>query len=45
MQLYFRELSASLAAAAPAPVEQQPVLETNFEGELNRNLAVLFGRA
>lgn len=45
VQLYFRELSASLAAAAPAPVEQQPVLETNFEGELNRNLAVLFGRA
>ena len=45
VQLYFRELSASLASAAPAPVEQAPVLETNFEGELNRNLAALFGRA
>ena len=45
VQLYFRELSRSLAAAAPAPVEDKPVLATNFEGELNRNLAVLFGRA
>ena len=45
VQLYFRELQQSLAAAAPAPVEQKPVLATNFEGELNRNLAVLFGRA
>ena len=45
VQLYYRELQQSLAAAAPAPVEQKPVLATNFEGELNRNLAVLFGRA
>ena len=45
VQLYFRELAAALAAAAPAPVEQAPVLASSFEGDLNRNLAVLFGRA
>ena len=45
VQLYFRELAAGIGAAAPLPAEQPPVLAGNFEGELNRNLAVLFGRA
>lgn len=46
VRLYFEEFVAALAAAAPAaPVKQEPVLATNFEGELNRNLAALFGRA
>lgn len=46
VRLYFEELTRALAAAAPekaAPVE--PVLATQFEHELNRNLAALFGRA
>lgn len=46
VRLYFEEFVAALAEAAPAePVRQEPVLATNFEGELNRNLAALFGRA
>ena len=44
VQLYFGELRARFAAvaAAPAPAAALP---PNFELELNRNLAVLFGRA
>jgi Roadblock/LC7 domain len=45
VRLYFAELAAHLAAAAPAAVAEAPVLPTGFELELNRNLAVLFGRA
>jgi hypothetical protein len=45
VQLYFNELSSGIAAAAPLPVEQAPVLANDFERELNRNLAALFGRA
>ena len=45
VQLYFEELRARLAAAAPERVERPPVLAVNFEGDLNRNLAALFGRA
>ena len=45
VQLYFDELRARLAAAVPAAVPAEPVLAQNFETELNRNLAVLFGRA
>jgi hypothetical protein len=46
VRLYFDELKANLAAAAPPPPAfQEPVLNSNFEGELNKNLAVLFGRA
>jgi len=46
VRLYFEELVAALAAAAPPVVERtEPVLATNFERDLNRNLAVLFGRA
>jgi hypothetical protein len=46
VRLYFDELAAGLVAAAPA--EQPgaaPALEVDFERDLNRNLAVLFGRA
>lgn len=46
VRMYFDELSASLAAAAPPlAANPEPVLAANFEGELNKNLAVLFGRA
>lgn len=46
VQLYFEEFRAALARAEPTTVEvRPPVLATNFEGELNRNLAALFGRA
>ncbi|HEX7938637.1 MAG TPA: hypothetical protein VF483_06560 [Gemmatimonadaceae bacterium] len=45
VRLFFDEFKVRLAAAAPPPVAQEPVLASNFEGELNRNLAVLFGRA
>ena len=45
VQLYFEEFRVRLAAAAPERVERPPVLAVNFEGDLNRNLAALFGRA
>ena len=46
VRLYFDELVTALAAAAP-PVEAipDPALAEHFERDLNRNLAVLFGRA
>lgn len=46
VQLYLEELRAGVAAAAPlleAPTE--PALAEDFERELDRNLAKLFGRA
>lgn len=46
VRLYFDEFRRELAAAAPAaPAETGPVLETDFERDLNRNLAALFHRA
>jgi hypothetical protein len=45
VRLYFDEFQQRLAAAAPPPVAAVPVLEEHFERDLNRNLAVLFGRA
>ena len=46
VRLYFNELVAGLAAAAPADTPQTvPALAEHFERDLNRNLAVLFGRA
>jgi hypothetical protein len=46
VRLYFDELVKGLTAAAPpegpAP---PPALAEHFERDLNRNLAVLFGRA
>ena len=47
VRLYFGELAARLAAAAPAPAASRlapaPTL-VDFESDLNRNLATLFGR-
>ena len=45
VRLYFAELSKRLAAAAPAPAATpvSPGL-VDFEADLNRNLAKLFGR-
>ncbi|MEX2152216.1 MAG: hypothetical protein WD825_02705 [Gemmatimonadaceae bacterium] len=46
VRLYFDEFRVNLAKAAPPPVASPGVmLNENFERELNRNLAVLFGRA
>ncbi len=45
VRVFFDEFRARLAAAVPAPEPQAPVLDANFEGELNRNLATLFGKA
>lgn len=46
VRMYFDEFRVNLANAAP-PTTAPPevVLNANFERELNRNLAVLFGRA
>ena len=44
VQLYVKELQAGIVAAAPAPTKTEPALAVDFEGELNRNLAQLFGR-
>jgi predicted regulator of Ras-like GTPase activity (Roadblock/LC7/MglB family) len=45
VQVYFRELRDALREAAPPAVESGPALDGNFEHDLNRSLAVLFGRA
>ncbi|MDE3054026.1 MAG: hypothetical protein KGJ70_09080 [Gemmatimonadota bacterium] len=46
VRLYFDEFVARLGAAAPqADAATGPVLAENFERDLNRNLAALFGRA
>lgn len=46
VRLYAEEFGTALTAAAPAlPIEREPALATNFERDLNRNLAALFGRA
>jgi hypothetical protein len=42
VRLYFDELCAELAAAAPAPVITKPALASDFEAELNANLMALF---
>jgi predicted regulator of Ras-like GTPase activity (Roadblock/LC7/MglB family) len=44
VQLYVKELQAHLAAAAPVAEAESPALAENFEADLNRNLAQLFGR-
>ena len=44
VRLYFEELSAALAAIAPAVPARPVSLPGGFELELNRNLAALFGR-
>lgn len=46
VRMYFDEFRANLAKAAPPlPAAPEPMLNENFERELNRNLATLFGRA
>ena len=46
VRLFYDEFRVNLAHAAPPPPSDTPVmLAENFEYELNRNLAVLFGRA
>src|SRR5262249_19587415 len=43
VRMYFAELCKELAASAPsAPVSRGPVLDLNFEQELNANLTALF---
>jgi hypothetical protein len=46
VRVFTEELGRELASVAP-PLEEAPapVLSVNFETELNRNLAQLFGRA
>lgn len=45
VRLYFDEFRSRLAAVAPATAGAAPVLNDQFERDLNRNLATLFGRA
>ena len=45
VRMYFDDLSRELTAAAPAaPEKRTPVLAVDFEADLNKNLAMLFGR-
>ena len=46
VRMYFDEFRTNLANAAPAnAAAAEPVINEHFETELNRNLAMLFGRA
>jgi hypothetical protein len=45
VHLFFAELCASVAGIVPANPPATPALAEDFERELNRNLAVMFGRA
>jgi len=44
LQVFVPEVRAALAAAAPALSAPGPALAVDFERDLNRNLATLFGR-
>lgn len=44
VRLYFEELRVTLAAATPEEPPAEPTLATDFEQELDSNLAQLFGR-
>jgi hypothetical protein len=45
VRMYFEELCHDLAAAAPPlPAAPRPTIAADFELDLNRNLAALFGR-
>jgi len=45
VRMYFSDLCRELTAAAPQPVTRAPALGLDFERDLNKNLAALFGRA
>jgi hypothetical protein len=45
VQLFFAEFCARMAAVVPAEAPAAPALAEDFERELNRNLARMFGRA
>lgn len=45
VQLYVEELRQRVASVAPVPEASSAALATDFEQDLNRNLAQLFGRA
>ena len=45
VQLFFAELCTTIAAIVPAEAHAAPALGEDFERELNRNLAAMFGRA
>jgi len=46
VQLFLEEFKARIAASTPPPVsDQAPAMAEDFERDLNRNLAQLFGRA
>lgn len=45
VQLYVEELRERVAAVAPPVTSSEPALAEDFERDLNRNLAQLFGRA
>ena len=46
VRMYFDEFKGNLAKAAPPlPAKPEPMLNENFEQDLNKNLAIMFGRA
>jgi hypothetical protein len=45
VHLFFAELCANVAGITPPAPPATPALAEDFERELNRNLAVMFGRA
>jgi predicted regulator of Ras-like GTPase activity (Roadblock/LC7/MglB family) len=45
VRMYFSDLCRELKAAAPQAINRAPALGLDFERDLNRNLAALFGRA
>jgi hypothetical protein len=46
VQLFLEEFQSRLAAAPPPPrIDEPPAMGEDFERDLNRNLAQLFGRA
>jgi hypothetical protein len=44
VQIFFDEFRTRLAESAPAAAPEKPALAADFEGDLNKNLAALFGR-
>jgi hypothetical protein len=45
VHLFFSELCANIAGIVPPDPPATPALAEDFERELNRNLAIMFGRA